>query len=44
VIAEMAMATKEAGCNVRDTDETGAIVILIGVATARLHSQCAIAA
>jgi hypothetical protein len=44
VIAEMAMATQEAGCRVRVTDETGAIVILIGVATARLHSRRAIAA
>ena len=43
VITEMEMTTKEAGCRVRVTDETGAIVILIGVATARLHSKCAIA-
>jgi hypothetical protein len=39
VIAEMAMATKEAGCRVRVTDETGAIVVLIGVATAQLQSR-----
>jgi hypothetical protein len=44
VIIEMAMATKEAGCRIRVTDETGAIVILIGVATARLHSRRAVAA
>jgi hypothetical protein len=44
VIAEMAMATKEAGCRVRVTDETGAIVILIGVATARLSYEPALAA
>ena len=43
VITEMAMTSKEAGCRVRVTDETGAIVILIGVATARLHSKRAIA-
>jgi hypothetical protein len=44
VIAEMAMATKEAGCRVRVTDETGGIVILTGVAAVRLHSRRAIAA
>jgi hypothetical protein len=44
VIAEMAMATKEAGCRLRVTDETGAIVILIGVAAARLSYEPALAA
>jgi hypothetical protein len=44
VIAEMATATKEAGCRVRVTDETGTIVILIGVATARLSYEPALAA
>ena len=44
LIAEMAMVTKEAGCRVRVTDETGGIVILTGVAAVRLHSRRAIAA
>jgi hypothetical protein len=44
LISEMAMATKEAGCRVRVTDETGAIVILIGVAAARLSHDPALAA
>jgi hypothetical protein len=43
-IAEMALATKEAGCRIRVTDETGAIVILTGVAAARRHSRSDIAA
>ena len=38
IIAEMAMATKEVGCSVRVTDETGGIVILLGVAAARRHA------
>ena len=38
MIAEMALAVDEAGCRIRVTDETGAIVILTGVAAARLHA------
>jgi hypothetical protein len=34
----------EAGCRIRVTDETGAIVILTGVAAARLHAETGIAA
>jgi hypothetical protein len=44
MITEMAMTTKEAGCRVRVTDETGAIVVLIGVAAARLSYEPALAA
>ncbi len=44
VIAEMALATDEAGCRIRVTDETGAIVILTGVASARRHAEPGIAA
>jgi len=31
--------TIEAGCRIRVTDETGAIVTLTGVAVARLHAE-----
>lgn len=44
MITEMALATDEAGCRIRVTDETGAIVILTGVAAARLHAETDIAA
>jgi hypothetical protein len=38
IITEMAQGPDMAGCKIRVTDETGAIVILTGVATARLHA------
>jgi len=44
IITEMAFATQEAGCRIRVTDDTGAIVILTGVAAARLHAATDIAA
>jgi hypothetical protein len=44
MITEMALATDEAGCRIRVTDETGAIVILTGVAAARRHAVADIAA
>ncbi|MGO9772079.1 MAG: hypothetical protein ACLPSW_21535 [Roseiarcus sp.] len=44
MISEMALATDEAGCRIRVTDEIGAIVILTGVAAARLHTRPDIAA
>jgi hypothetical protein len=44
MITEMALATIEAGCRIRVTDETGAIVILTGVVAARRHAETDIAA
>ena len=44
LIAEMAVGVNETGCRIRVTEAGGAIVILTGVAAARLHSPRAIAA
>jgi hypothetical protein len=37
-IAELARSVDEPGCRIRVTDEAGEIVILVGVASARLYS------
>jgi len=44
IVIEMAEGAQEAGCRIRVTDETGAIVIMTGVAAARLHGKTEFAA